>query len=146
MARPAGADEPASARERIARHPITTRGRPIMRKTIALAAAAAALSTAVGAATAAGSPAATAATARTAAAHVDARRVRVPNEIGRNHQAAQDDLQVHGFYNLRERDCTGRGRLLLFDRNWKVVRQSPRPGARVSVNRAITLCSGKYSD
>src|SRR3954452_20026714 len=75
-----------------------------------------------------------------------ARRKRVPNEVGRNHQRAQDDLQAHGFYNLHERDCTGRGRLLLFDRNWKVVRQSPRPGARVSVNRAITLCSVKYSD
>jgi len=117
-----------------------------MRKTIALAAAAAALSTAVGAATAAGSPADTAAPARSGAAHSDARRVRVPNEIGRNHQAAQDDLQAHGFFSLRERDCRGRGRLLLFDRNWKVVRQSPRPGARVSVNRAITLCSVKYSD
>jgi hypothetical protein len=76
----------------------------------------------------------------------DARRVRVPNEVGKNHQAAQDDLQAHGFFNLRERDCTGRGRLLLFDRNWRVVRQSPRAGSRVSRNRAITLCSVKYSD
>jgi hypothetical protein len=75
-----------------------------------------------------------------------ARRKRVPNEVGRNHQAAQDDLQAHGFYNLRERDCTGRGRLLLWDRNWKVVRQSPKAGTRVSTNRAITLCSVKYTD
>jgi hypothetical protein len=76
----------------------------------------------------------------------EARRARVPNEVGKNHQAAQDDLQAHGFFNLRERDCTGRGRLLLFDRNWRVVRQSPRAGSRVSTNRAITLCSVKYSD
>jgi hypothetical protein len=76
----------------------------------------------------------------------NARRARVPNEVGKNHQAAQDDLQAHGFFNLRERDCTGRGRLLLFDRNWRVVRQSPRAGSRVSTNRAITLCSVKYSD
>jgi hypothetical protein len=85
-----------------------------------------------------------------ASAHVvvlpDARRARVPSEVGKNHQAAQDDLQAHGFFNLRERDCTGRGRLLLFDRNWRVVRQSPRAGSRVSTNRAITLCSVKYSD
>jgi hypothetical protein len=122
-------------------------GGTLMRKPIALAAAAATLTLgAVGAATAAGQPTDTAATARTATSHDDARRVRVPREIGKNHQAAQDDLQAHGFYNLRERDCTGRGRLLLFDRNWRVVRQSPRPGARVSVNRAITLCSVKYSD
>jgi beta-lactam-binding protein with PASTA domain len=71
---------------------------------------------------------------------------RVPNVVGMNHQAAQDRLQASGFYNLRERDCTGRGRLLLFDRNWHVVRQSPAAGRQVSVNRAITLCSVKYSD
>jgi hypothetical protein len=76
----------------------------------------------------------------------NARRARVPNEVGKNHQAAQDDLQAHGFFNLRERDCSGRDRLLLFDRNWRVVRQSPRAGSRVSTNRAITLCSVKYSD
>src|SRR3954471_22361169 len=79
-------------------------------------------------------------------AQTAARRKRVPNEIGKNHQAAQDDLQAHGFYNLHERDCTGRGRLLIFDRNWKVKRQSPRPGRRVSTNTRITLCSVKYSD
>jgi beta-lactam-binding protein with PASTA domain len=71
---------------------------------------------------------------------------RVPNVVGMNHQAAQDRLQARGFHNLRERDCTGRGRLLLFDRNWRVVRQSPAAGRRVRANRAITLCSVKYSD
>lgn len=71
---------------------------------------------------------------------------RVPNVVGKNHQAAQDLLQARGFYRLRERDCTGRGRLLLFDRNWKVVRQSPRAGSRVSTRRTITLCSIKYTD
>jgi beta-lactam-binding protein with PASTA domain len=71
---------------------------------------------------------------------------RVPNVVGMNHQAAQDRLQASGFHNLRERDCTGRGRLLLFDRNWRVVRQSPAAGRRVRANRAITLCSVKYSD
>src|SRR4051795_9863962 len=123
---------------------------PHMRKPIALAATAAAFgATAIATGTAAGQPADSthaAPTARAASARVDARRVRVPSEVGNNHQAAQDDLQAHGFFNLRERDCTGRGRLLLFDRNWRVVRQSPRAGSRVSVNRAITLCSVKYSD
>jgi beta-lactam-binding protein with PASTA domain len=71
---------------------------------------------------------------------------RVPNVVGMNHQAAQDRLQASGFYNLRERDCTGRGRLLILDRNWRVVRQSPKAGRRISTNRAITLCSVKYSD
>src|SRR4051812_17648181 len=72
---------------------------------------------------------------------VAAAKARVPNEVGRNHQAAQDDLQAHGFFSLREKDCSGRGRTLLWDRNWKVVRQSPKAGSRVSKNRTITLCS-----
>jgi ABC-type phosphonate transport system ATPase subunit len=79
-------------------------------------------------------------------ATASAAKARVPNEVGRNHQAAQDDLQAHGFYNLREVDCTGRDRLLIWDRNWKVVKQSPKAGARVSKSPAITLCSVKYTD
>ena len=71
---------------------------------------------------------------------------RVPNVVGKNHQTAQNHLQSKGFSNLRERDCSGRGRRLLFDRNWRVVRQSPHAGARVSTKRRITLCSVKYSD
>jgi hypothetical protein len=71
---------------------------------------------------------------------------RVPNVVGMNHQAAQNRLQARGFHNLRERDCSGRGRLLLFDRNWRVVRQSPAAGRRVRTNRTITLCSVKYAD
>lgn len=70
----------------------------------------------------------------------------VPNVVGKNHQAAQDYLQSKGFFYLRERDCSGRGRLLLWDRNWRVVKQSPKAGARVSTKRTITLCSVKYSD
>ena len=75
-----------------------------------------------------------------------ATKKKLPNVVGKNHQAAQDFLQSRGFFNLREKDCSGRGRLLLFDRNWRVVRQSPKAGRRVSTNTAITLCSVKYSD
>ena len=71
---------------------------------------------------------------------------KLPNVVGMNHQGAQDRLQRAGFYNLRERDCTGRGRQLLFDRNWKVQRMSPPGGKRVSTTRPITLCSVKYTD
>jgi hypothetical protein len=71
---------------------------------------------------------------------------RLPNVVGMNHQGAQDRLQRAGFRNLRERDCSGRGRQLLFDRNWKVQRMSPEAGTRVSTRRAITLCSVKYTD
>lgn len=70
----------------------------------------------------------------------------VPNEVGKNHQAAQDDLQAHGLYHLAEEDATGRGRMLIIDRNWKVVSQSPAPGSKVSEDATIVLRSKKYTD
>jgi hypothetical protein len=73
-------------------------------------------------------------------------RITVPNEVGKNHQAAQDDMQAHGLYNLSEEDATGRGRMLILDRNWHVVAQSPAPGTKVSEDATITLRSKKYTD
>jgi beta-lactam-binding protein with PASTA domain len=73
-------------------------------------------------------------------------KITVPNEVGKNHQAAQDDLQAHGLYNLSEEDATGQGRMLILDRNWKVVSQSPSPGTKVSEDATITLRSKKYTD
>jgi beta-lactam-binding protein with PASTA domain len=73
-------------------------------------------------------------------------KITVPNEIGKNHQAAQDDMQAHGLYNLAEEDATGRGRMLILDRNWKVVSQSPAPGEKVNEDTTITLRSKKYTD
>ena len=95
---------------------------------------------------AAAEPAATkrkAAVKRPKAAPVRARRIRVPNVVGMDHQLAQDTMQAAGLYMLAERDASGQGRLLLYDRNWTVVRQSPKPGARVSEERTITLYSIK---
>jgi hypothetical protein len=114
-----------------------------MRVKLVVALGAAAVVAGGGATAAIGSPDAARHVVPTAVA---ASKARVPNEVGRNHQAAQDDLQAHGFYNLREKDCSGRDRLLVWDRNWKVVRQSPKAGSRVSKSRAITLCSVKYTD
>jgi beta-lactam-binding protein with PASTA domain len=71
------------------------------------------------------------------------RRVRVPNVIGMDHQAAQNRMQDVGLFFLRERDATGQGRLLVWDRNWTVVDQRPRAGSRVSEDRPITLYSVK---
>jgi beta-lactam-binding protein with PASTA domain len=73
-------------------------------------------------------------------------RARVPDVRGMNHQAAQNRMQDAGLYNLREEDATGQGRLLLYDRNWVVVNQRPRPGARVSPERAVTLYSKKRGE
>src|SRR4051812_33850575 len=49
------------------------------------------------------------------------KKVKVPNVVGQNHQTAQDYLQSKGFYLLAEEDATGKGRLLIWDRNWQVV-------------------------
>lgn len=73
-------------------------------------------------------------------------KITVPNEVGKNHQAAQDDMQAHGLYNLSEEDATGQGRMLILDRNWHVVSQSPAPGSKVSEDATITLRSKKYTD
>ncbi|RMI41625.1 PASTA domain-containing protein [Actinomadura harenae] len=70
----------------------------------------------------------------------------MPNVVGMNHQKAQNLMQSRGLRNLAERDATGRGRKLLIDRNWVVVRQIPTPGARVSSGTQVTLYSKKYTD
>ncbi|MBD2896304.1 hypothetical protein amrb99_52520 [Actinomadura sp. RB99] len=72
--------------------------------------------------------------------------IRVPDVVGHNHQKAQDEMQAHGLFMLAEEDATGQGRMLLWDRNWVVVRQKPAPGTVVSPNTTITLYSKKYTD
>ncbi|GLY90665.1 PASTA domain-containing protein [Actinoallomurus iriomotensis] len=72
--------------------------------------------------------------------------IKIPNVVGVNHQTAQDTMQAHGLYNLREQDATGQGRLLLWDRNWVVVRQTPPAGRRVKPDTVITLYSKKIGE
>ena len=67
----------------------------------------------------------------------------VPNVVGKDHQLAQDTMQAAGLYVLAEEDATGQGRMLLFDRNWTVVSQSPRAGSKVAADTTITLGSKK---
>ncbi|MDN3356302.1 PASTA domain-containing protein [Actinomadura sp. DC4] len=74
------------------------------------------------------------------------RLIKVPAVVGRNHQLAQNTMQAAGLYNLREKDATGRGRLLIWDRNWVVVRQSPPAGRRVRPDTVITLYSKKIGE
>ncbi len=88
-----------------------------------------------------------ASTPSTAPAKVKVVKVKVPNVVGKNHQAAQDYLQSLGFYGLAEEDATGQGRALLWDRNWQVVRQSPKAGTMVDPKTAtITLYSKKIGE
>lgn len=75
------------------------------------------------------------------------KKVKIPNVVGRNHQAAQDFLQSKGFYALAEKDATGQGRLLLFDRNWVVVKQVPRAGTMADPDKVtVTLYSKKIGE
>jgi hypothetical protein len=72
--------------------------------------------------------------------------VKVPDVVGKDHQLAQDLMQAAGLYNLREVDASGAGRLMLIDRNWVVVKQSPRAGRRVPVYEVVTLTSKKSGE
>jgi hypothetical protein len=67
----------------------------------------------------------------------------VPDVVGQDHQLAQDTMQAAGFYVLDEKDCSGQDRMLLWDRNWTVVEQTPPGGTKTSVDDTITLCSVK---
>lgn len=67
----------------------------------------------------------------------------VPDVVGRDHQWAQDTMQAAGLYALLEEDATGQGRAILWDRNWTVVRQTPKAGTRVDESQTITLYAKK---
>jgi hypothetical protein len=66
--------------------------------------------------------------------------------VGLNHQLAQDTMQAAGFYYLTEEDATGQGRLLINDRNWVVVSQSPEGGTTASLDSKIVLRSKKIGE
>jgi hypothetical protein len=70
----------------------------------------------------------------------------VPDVTGLDHQAAQDALQGEGLWLLDEEDATGQGRLLLWDRNWEVVRTDPPAGTAVSEDTSITIYSKKQGE
>jgi hypothetical protein len=66
--------------------------------------------------------------------------------VGVNHQLAQDTMQAAGFYYLTEEDATGQGRLLINDRNWVVVTQSPQGGTTAALDSKIVLRSKKIGE
>jgi hypothetical protein len=79
-------------------------------------------------------------------ARPSAKRIKVPDVVGVNHQTAQNTMQAIGLFHLREQDATGQGRLLIWDRNWVVVRQTPRAGKKVAPETVITLFSRKIGE
>ena len=64
---------------------------------------------------------------------------RVPDVKGKDLQFAQDTMQAAGFYSISEEDASGEERIPIWDRGWRVLSQSPRPGTRASADRTIIL-------
>lgn len=61
----------------------------------------------------------------------------LPDETGKNLQAAQDDLQAvsgNPFFFSDSIDATGEGRFQAWDSNWQVCSQKPEPGTRLKVD------------
>ncbi|WP_101609615.1 PASTA domain-containing protein [Amycolatopsis sp. BJA-103] len=75
-----------------------------------------------------------------------AKLVTVLDVSGMNHQDAQDAMQAAGLYNLREVDGTGKGRMLVMDRNWVQTGQDPAPGTKVAADAVITLTAVKIGE
>ena len=62
------------------------------------------------------------------ATDAEAETATLPNLVGQDLQAAQDEAQAAGFYVLDDQDASGQNRLQVFDRNWTVCSQDPGPG------------------
>ncbi|GAA3464621.1 PASTA domain-containing protein [Saccharothrix longispora] len=70
----------------------------------------------------------------------------VPDVVGMVHQTAQDTMQAAGLYNLREEDATGRGRVLVLDRNWTTTAQSVPAGSSVDCLAEVRLSAVKIGE
>ncbi|MDU0291440.1 hypothetical protein [Saccharothrix longispora] len=70
----------------------------------------------------------------------------VPDVVGMVHQRAQDTMQDAGLFQLREEDATGRGRMLIVDRNWTTTAQSVAAGQVVACDTEITLAARKTDE
>ncbi|MDR6598050.1 hypothetical protein ACFFSW_11440 [Saccharothrix longispora] len=70
----------------------------------------------------------------------------VPDVVGMVHQQAQDTMQDAGLFQLREEDATGRGRMLIVDRNWTTTAQSVAAGQVVACDTEITLAARKTDE
>ncbi len=70
----------------------------------------------------------------------------MPKVVGMVLQDAQDLLQAKGSYLMDQQDASGRGRMQILDRNWRVCRQNPAPGKKVPITTIVVLASVKLSE
>lgn len=66
----------------------------------------------------------------------------LPDLVGLDLQAAQDEAQAVGFYALDDQDASGQGRLQVYDRNWTVCSQEPEAGTHPT-DTPVTLYAVK---
>jgi hypothetical protein len=66
----------------------------------------------------------------------------LPDLVGLDLQAAQDEAQAAGFYALDDQDASGQGRLQVYDRNWTVCSQEPEAGTHAT-DTPVTLYAVK---
>lgn len=70
----------------------------------------------------------------------------VPDFVGMGLQAAQDDAQAKGFYDLDSHDASGQGRQQLWDRNWTVCDQTPAAGSTAPAGVKIDMGAVKTDE
>lgn len=73
----------------------------------------------------------------------------LPDETGKDLQAAQDDLRaISGdpFFTSYSDDATGQGRMQIFDSGWQICSQTPDPGTLVSADSTITFHTVRLSE
>ncbi|WP_031104297.1 PASTA domain-containing protein, partial [Streptomyces sp. NRRL S-146] len=75
----------------------------------------------------------------------EAETAELPDVVGMDLQAAQDEAQAAGFYVLDDQDASGQKRLQVFDRNWTVCSQEPEAGTHPT-DTAVTLFAVKDTE
>ncbi|MEU0199145.1 MULTISPECIES: PASTA domain-containing protein [unclassified Streptomyces] len=61
----------------------------------------------------------------------------LPDLVGQDLQAAQDEAQAAGFYVLDDQDASGQNRLQVMDRNWVVCSQEPSAGTHPTDTKVV---------
>lgn len=78
-------------------------------------------------------------------AEAEAETAALPDLVGQDLQAAQDEAQAAGFYVLDDQDASGQKRLQVFDRNWTVCSQEPEAGTHPT-DTPVTLYAVKDTE
>ncbi|MFF7898732.1 PASTA domain-containing protein [Streptomyces sp. NPDC088817] len=73
-------------------------------------------------------------------------RKKVPAFVGMGLQSAQDAAREQGFRSLKSHDALGRGRMQVFDRNWKVCSQNVAAGTTVSTGTTLDFGAVKLEE